>query len=427
MYSNKKISKYLEYLFVFSVIVSGGTMYGVLDTLYNNFNDFTLRIICMAASLLLMCNCIVNKRIAISKSQAINFIGFIIFFGVYLLATRCNVNSCLEGLCIPFLLFYVLSLYYGAANFFRFFFDKYSTIIFFISCISVAVFCLVTLFHIYPGWDMEYYNNGYWYSGKNYFYLCFTNNWQAVSLSGLVIYKNIGIFMEAPGFATPLIFTLWWELFGRISLNKKRIFIIFMALLTSFSVKGIILGLLVIFLYVYFNVPDKKGFIKKYRWLFFVPIVMIFSFVSIEALSIKIADSADVFGSWAIRLSDVAAAISTWLNYPIFGCGFYNLTEIYKHYVYVRHTGTPTMGLFNILAFGGIYTFLWYFIGFYKFFKKSKNNCDKWLIRNLLIIIIALFCTSGIQYSYTIILLLAIGWSIDKRNFASVYINKQKI
>lgn len=414
----KGINKCIEYIFVFSVIISGGTMYGVLDTLYNSdFNDFTLRIICMGISLLLICVCLIHKKIAVSKRQSLNFIGFIIFFGIYLLVTGYGVNSCLESVCMPFILFYILSLCYGPEIFFRIFFDKYSTIVFLLSCISLVFFVSVTFFNIVPGWDIEYYNNGWWYPGKNYFYLCFTNNWQSISLVGHDIYKNIGIFMEAPGFAIILILALWWELFGRTSINKVRVYVILVTLITTFSVKSIILGMLVAFMFIYFNVPNKKGFFKKYRWALFIPIVLLFSFIAIKILGEKIASSAVEFGSWAIRISDVAAAFSTWRDFPIFGCGFYNLPEIYRHYILERHSGTPTMGLLNIFAFGGIYMFLWYFTGFYKFYKKNKKNSNKWMIRSFLVIITALFCTSGIQYNYTILLLLAIGWSIDKRPF----------
>ena len=65
----------VEFLFVVSVAISGGTMYGVMDSFYvKGINDFTLRILCMAMSCVLIGIYIINNRIAITRKQALFFI-----------------------------------------------------------------------------------------------------------------------------------------------------------------------------------------------------------------------------------------------------------------------------------------------------------------------------------------------------------------
>lgn len=418
MTRKKSVIGFIEYLFALSVIISGGTMYGVIDGFYTrNINDFTLRIICMAVTCSLIAINSIRKKIRITHNQAIGLLISILVFAIYLAATRYGVNSCIESVCIPFILFYILSSIYGPDDLFIRFFNKYSSIMYCLAIISLFFYFGGTVLGIVPGMGMEYFNNGWWYPGTNYYYLSFINNWQSTIVMGIDIYKNIGIYMEAPGFAFPLVMSLWWELFCNQSINKKRVAVFIITLITTFSVKAIIFGMLVVFMYIYFNTPNKKVFLKKYRWVLFIPVVLVGTIISVRVLSDKIASSATEFGSWAIRLSDLWASLSAWFAHPIFGLGFYNLPEIYKYYPLGRHSGTPTMGLFNILAFGGLFMFFWYFIGFYKYYRKSLTSVNKWVLRSFLIIVFAFLCTSGMQYSYTLLLILAIGWSINRKSF----------
>ena len=73
----------VEFLFVVSVAISGGTMYGVMDSFYvKGINDFTLRILCMAMSCVLIGIYIINKRIAITRKQALFFSFSVLYFAL---------------------------------------------------------------------------------------------------------------------------------------------------------------------------------------------------------------------------------------------------------------------------------------------------------------------------------------------------------
>jgi hypothetical protein len=122
-------------------------------------------------------------------------------------------------------------------------------------------------------------------------------------------------------------------------------------------------------------------------------------------------------GSWSIRMSDVAAAFSTWRAYPFFGAGFYNLNEVYSRYTVTRKNGTPTMGLLNILAFGGIYMFVGYVVAGMRYYVKARKTKSKTTVYTFLLLMVAFLCTSANQYSYSLILFLALGWSIRGNKF----------
>ena len=127
--------------------------------------------------------------------------------------------------------------------------------------------------------------------------------------------------------------------------------------------------------------------------------------------------SSNGVGSWDIRMNDIVAAMRTWLKFPFFGSGFYNLKEIYSNYSVIRNTGTPTMGFLNILAFGGIYMFLGYLGGLVRYLLLIKHLKSKVMFYTFLLLTVAFMCTSGNQYSYTILLIIAIGWSISASDF----------
>ena len=264
---------------------------------------------------------------------------------------------------------------------------------------------------------MEYFNNGWWYPGTNSFFLAFINEWQRIDAFGMTIYKNIGIFMEAPGFAFPLVVSLWWEYFGRPTFNKKHVLVFLITLVSTFSAKGIIIGIFVTFLFMYSKASDRIVFWKRIKRLLILPILGVAILIVAKVLGTKISASTGTHGSWATRVSDVWAAWTTWMEHPFFGAGFYNLPEIYKHYIPERHNGAPTMGLLNVLAFGGIYMFVGYLGGLLRFYLKGNYRKCRLMLRSFLCIVLAFMCTSGIQYNYTLISFIAMGWSIKASDF----------
>lgn len=407
----------LEYIFIFTIIMTGSTMYSVMDSLYNvGYTSYTARIIALFASVILILGYSLSGKRCFTKKQINIFIISIIYFAIYLTITRVNINSCLESLCIPFLLFFIICCMYKPERAFVRYLNIYSTIIVIIAIISLFFYFSGTCMGLIRGTPMKFYNNAHWDDGTNFFYLSFINSWQTQNLFGRTFIRNIGVFMEAPGFAFPLTISFWWELFGHHYKYKFKTIVLLIAMITTFSTKALVFGAVIIFAYLYSNADDKRKFWYKIRWVLFPIIVITIITFIVYILTTKMS----MFGnrsSVEIRFHDFLAAFRTWIDYPFFGAGFFNLSEIYRHYTIKRTTGNPTAGVLNILANGGIYMFIGYFGGLYKYCRKIHYTKSIYIVLSFLALFLAFLFTSSSQYDYFTILIIALGWSIIQKNF----------
>ena len=401
-------TNFLEYLFVISLILTESTMYGVMKEFYaNGITDFTFRIICLAITFFLIIISILEGRQYVRRIDIKFIIVFILFWMFYLINSRYNINAYLENFFIPFILFLFLVILHQ--NFFERFFNKYVNIIYIISVISLIFYFGGTILKIVPSESLEYYNNGAWNQGFHYFYLNFINEWQTQEIFGKSFIRNVGIFMEAPGFAFPLIMSLWWELFEKNNICKERIGVFLVTIVTTFSTKALGIAIVLVFVYLYSKKVDKKSFWKKIRPFFFPVIFGVGFILGIYILKQKVLTTGES-GSWFIRKNDIVVAYYVWKKYPIFGAGFYNLQEMYNNYPNGRLNGAPTMGILNILAYGGIYTLIGYAVCLKNYLKKERFRKEKYNIIIFLALFVTFLATSNNQYSYTVLLLLAMGY-----------------
>lgn len=282
----------IEYLFVASLILTESTMYGVMKEFYENgITDFTFRIICLIITFFLIIISILEGRRYVKRIHIKLIIVAILFFALYLIISRYNVNAYLENFFIPFILFLLLVVLHQ--NFFERFFNIYDDIIYIISFISLIFYFGGTILKFIPSEALEYYNNGAWNQGFHYFYLNFINEWQTQEIFGKSFVRNVGIFMEAPGFAFPLIMSLWWELFEKNNTCKRRIVVFLITIITTFSTKALGIAIILLFVYLYSKKIDKKSFWKKIRPVFF-PLIFVVGFIlGIYILKQKVLTTGD--------------------------------------------------------------------------------------------------------------------------------------
>ena len=325
-------SHVLEYLVIFCMILSVQPMYGVVDSLYNiGITAYTFRVATMLCACVLIIWYALNGKLRFTQRQFLILVLLIAYLVIYLAITRINVPQALEGLCVPIILFYLICCMNGAKNSWDRYFSIFENIVVVLAAISLVFYFGGVVFNIIPGLSMQYYNNGWWYSGTNYFYLHFVNNWQTQTIFGTTFVRNIGIFMEAPSFSYVLLIAFWSTLFKHRTIRKRRVILLTVTLITTFSTKGLILGALLFFAFMYSRASDKARFWRRVRWILLPIIALTIGGFVIYVLATKVLQSADEMGSWAIRLSDVYAAFTTWLDFPLFGCGFLNLDEdVYK-------------------------------------------------------------------------------------------------
>lgn len=411
------ISDLILSFYIFSIILTQGTMYGVLQSLQQHgIDDFSFRALSLVMGGCTIIFLIFSKRIRITKNKRRILVFLLIYLVIYGLLNISRIKGYLEGFFLPFFVLSLIICFYRSRDLFEKFLSIYSLIIIYLSLLSLVFYIFGTLLHCIPGIPMKYFNNGWWYDGTNYYYLSFINNWQTINFAGVTIVRNIGIFMEAPGYATTLIYALWWQMFGYEKLNKRRIAILLTTVFTTFSAKAYVGSAIIIFLYLYSGQISLSNKWRKIRNAFLPTFICL---VALGAYKIILTRTVTVNGddsSFAIRMSDYFAAFEAWKDYPVFGCGFYNLEKLYTYYPIFRNNGTSTAGILNILAYGGIYMFLFYLIPFIKYLKHNMYKKNKYKMLSFIITILFLFITDNEGYSYMMLFLIAFGYMIDSKN-----------
>ena len=171
------------------------------------------------------------------------------------------------------------------------------------------------------------------------------------------IYRNSGIFAEAPMFNLWLDMALAGELFLTTRTSKLRVTVLTVTILTTMSTTGILfLGLcLVIHILRNFRSMDRTGrLLVLLGGSILLPALGV---VSIYTMTLK-SDTQ----SYMMRLSDYVAGVKLWWDYPVLGAGFANLQTLMK-YVY---SPEGIMGFSNsltaVLGTGGLWMTLPYYV-----------------------------------------------------------------
>ena len=242
----------------------------------------------------------------------------------------------------------------------------------------------------------------------NYYWLYFENRIQATQILGQTVIRNTGIYAEAPGYSGYLIMALAIALPGekeKYPFKQKVLLVITM--LSTLSTKGLIAVLLLIALTYLFTHPAKNSskFIQK----------SIFAIIIVTAASIGtylLLEDKSTTGSYLIRMDDVQAAISTWKKHVLFGAGYNEQEEIFQNFTFDRFKGL-SMGLTILLAEGGIYMVIFYFMSFIVALRAAMHINRVLFMRVLIFGIMIVFnlLISSFQFDVTTIFIIACGYA----------------
>lgn len=251
-------------------------------------------------------------------------------------------------------------------------------------------------------WGDERYVNSYY----NFLYVT-----QNITLVGVRLVRNTGIFTEAPMYAFILCTSLATKLF--LEENKKRyIIILAITILTTFSTTGIVCACVMLILRYIINNKEKKD--KRFIRLLVFPLIL-FAGVTISWIFIKdkIESSKYSNGSYSIRLDDFRVGIEVWEKSKLFGIG-YGDYDVVKQYVSTLTRGTDiggSSGIMHILAQGGIILLLLNIVPYFLVVLISLKNRNKnYIIVSSLILVLLLI--TAVQYTFITIYYLAWALSI---------------
>ena len=242
------------------------------------------------------------------------------------------------------------------------FLGAYSNVMLTIAVISLVFWLFGSVLNIMPGRkEATYFWADQYRPSYTYYYLYFEN---PVQNRGEPISRNLGLFPEAPGYASFLTYGMLIDAVRRNDLvntkairkNTHRLIIWFITLLSTGSSKGIIIVLEVLALKFLFKKSNRpwKQVLKS--------IACIILFFAVSAASIYVIEGKLSTGSGSIRIDDLQAGLNTWKQHPLFGAGYMNGDAIRANWKLLRDNEGLSMGLAILLGYGGLF-FLMFYLG----------------------------------------------------------------
>ena len=220
-----------------------------------------------------------------------------------------------------------------------------------------------------------------------------------------LIYRNSGIFAEAPMMNLWCDIALGIELLLKPRIHKAKIVILLATIVTTFSTTGFIF-IALCFGMRYINTIRKYKVIGKA--LLILAAVIAVPMVGYWIYSLLVLKSETV--SFLMRMSDYLGGLKMWLDYPIFGGGYGNLSVMLK-YIY---SPNGVVGFSNSVtalpAMGGIWmTLPFYYAHIGSLFPRYTNSKQ---ISMFCLCLFYLFCTTAFFARYLAVVMVAFGLAV---------------
>lgn len=216
--------------------------------------------------------------------------------------------------------------------------------------------------------------------------------------------RNYGIYREPGVYQMYLVLALFFELFIVESYSIKRIACYIVALLLTFSTTGFISLFLILIL---FQISGEKNRIsvKQKRifgcFVFVVSLYLVFytDMLSSEGVVFGKLSNEDDHSSIA-RMSSITSNIEIWLNNPLFGAGLQSVADQFPLLTLQRY-GFPSTHNTNTflceLATFGIFYFILFVMGIYKFCKNVTHTS----VEKILLILIMCVLSVGEKLTFS--------------------------
>ena len=289
-----------------------------------------------------------------------------------------------------------------------------SDIMIILGTISLIIFLFGNILNILkPTGNIIIYVNDVPKKCEAYFGIQF--NIQEEEIFGNGLYRNTGLFYEAPKYSLLLVFSLMYEVFYRNKYSLKRIIILSLTTFSTMSLTGIYANVIILLAFVMFRYNKGKFSGNLIRALLIIVLIIMSPILANKVqktLGMKYATA-----SYGTRIDNYIAGYKAWMESPIWGSGYMNMSKIIENYSKFRMNDIGySNSIFRVLAQGGIYLIFIYAYPILKNMTKAiKNKNIKQIFGNLMFIY--LFITTSFSYNYiTIVWLLYLYiLSIEKK------------
>ena len=193
---------------------------------------------------------------------------------------------------------------------------------------------------------------------STYYYLYFTpQTGNLFSIKGIV--RNSSVFVEAPVASYHLCLALMIELFVKKKQNKLSIILLCVGVVSAISMTGYTIAVLAISLHVFFSKEDRS------IWRVIRVIILPLAALIVGIVLYNILQQRLGTGSGNTRIDDFVAGFKAWKDAILFGNGYGNAESYIKYMSSFRYFNRGfSNSPMQILAYGGIYLFTPYFVGF---------------------------------------------------------------
>lgn len=397
----------LEYLIVFITFIFGQSVWIRVNYNTHTYENLTLAAVCIALVILLLTWFKGNLKLYKKDMTRLGYI--LVLLVVYLLTSswhyEYSFKITLLRVILPFTVFYF---YFLRPNSFYSFMEKYAKMVYLFAAISVVLYFLGTIMHILPPLRTKYNWVGTTLSAKNYLHLMY--ECQNVLFSGTEFVRNCGIFCEAPSYAVPLLMALAYELFYSKKMSLKRIIVLLLTMVTTYSTKALVIACVAVLLKVIVFSLDRgtnlnrsqrtvKNLVKLTMPVVFAGLVVVAAMILNQKL-----DSA----SFADRMDNIQASLKAFSHSPLVGVGLGNESAITQYCLYITKWQGLSMGATTLLAEGGLLLTYVYLLCFAHAVTVKPNHLETFCFG--FVFLLVLF-SSNIPYFLFTVILIAAGYA----------------
>lgn len=299
---------------------------------------------------------------------------YILIFGIAAKGEFANLS---KNFIVIFLLLAAYYIAYASKYSINKLFEIYANIMIVLAIISLVFWIFGSVFNfVSPISKIAF----YWGKDRvanNYYYLYF--EWQNdAKIFNTQIYRNTGLFTEAPMYSLHLSVAFLFDYLILKRRNKYRMLVYILTIISTVSVTGILLVFATLFLektFMHCNDLMTKGKVKISFLIW--PVICCALFVVGSSLLISKLQSA----SGSSRVEDYVAGFRGWMDNPLFGAGYGDITARMKYMSAARISRAEngfTNSPMTVLCEGGIYFFSCYLVSFIYLmvlFLKNRNFC----------------------------------------------------
>lgn len=400
----------LESILVILMILNCNSIYGRLATTTLYIEEL---ITVLAVLLFIIC----NQKIYVKRGVFHFVVGVELLSLIYLLARFSSSDK--SNFIFQFIVFLPCMVLYlsqkGTKKGMLNIYDKFAKYIFIISTLSTVVWVLAEILHVITPNVSVNITWGRTHIVRGFYGLYFET--QMEGTFGIYLFRNTGIFCEAPMHSLVLTLALIYEMFLKSEKNKTRVLILCLYIATTFSLTGI-LCIAIAFLLKYWTSMSSKR--RIVRFLYYI----VFSALAIVAITSAnfLINIKSVTGSYTIRMIDYIVGVRAWMDNPIFGTGYNVLSNLYNYKTALLiDAGMNINGvgfsnsLTAILGQGGLTLTSLYLLAFIVLIAQRRVDVDQknWSIMMLILLTVVIFHARFIMF-YFISIAYILAFNLNK-------------